>query len=109
MENNNQENINQQFEQQFGTPAAQHPTPAPMRGPMELPNSTAVLVLGILSIVGCFCYTLPGVALGIISLVLAGRATNVYNQNPSLFTDASFKNMKAGNSCGSVCCATSVT
>ena len=34
-----------------------------------LPNSTAVLVLGILSIAICWCYGLFGVTMGIIALV----------------------------------------
>jgi hypothetical protein len=100
MENQNQENINQQFDQQFGQPGQQTPPFIPPLGPMELPNATAVLVLGILSIVGCFCYALPGVIMGIISLVLAGKATNLYTQNPGLYTESSYKNMKAGKVCG---------
>ncbi len=65
----------------------------------QLPNATAVLVLGILSIVMCFCYGLFGVALGIIALVLSGKAKNLYNQNPDLYTMSSFKNMNAGRVC----------
>ena len=38
---------------------------------IPVPNSAAVLVLGILSIVLCFCYGLIGMTLGIIALVLA--------------------------------------
>ena len=64
-----------------------------------LPNSTGVLVLGILSIVMCFCYGLFGVVLGIIALVLSGKAKALYNENPSLYTEGSFKNMKAGRIC----------
>ena len=36
----------------------------------KLPNATAVLVLGILSIVTCCCYGIPGIVAGIIGLVL---------------------------------------
>jgi len=64
-----------------------------------LPNSTGVLVLGILSIVMCFCYGLFGVALGIIALVLSGKAKTLYEQNQELYTEGSFKNMKAGRIC----------
>ncbi len=85
----NQENINQQFNQQFST----------QFGQQTLPNSTAVLVLGIISIVGCFCYGIVGLVTGIIALVLAGKATRMYNENPALFTEASYKNMKAGKVC----------
>lgn len=87
----NQDKINQQFSQQFGQSTQQ-----------QLPNATAVLVLGIVSIVGCFCYGIIGLILGIIALVLAGKATKLYNENPSLYTEASFKNMKAGKICAIV-------
>ncbi len=87
--NPTQENVNQQFNQQF----VQH------TGQQQLPNSTAVLVLGIISIVGCFCYGIIGLILGIIALVLAGKAKKIYDQNPAMFSEASFKNMKAGKIC----------
>jgi len=66
----------------------------------QLPNATAVLVLGILSIVMCFCYGLFGVALGIIALVLSGKAKALYNENPENYTISSYKNMNAGRICG---------
>lgn len=84
----NQGNINQQFAQQFGQ--------------QSVPNSTAVLVLGIISIVGCFCYGIIGLILGIIALVLAGKGLKMYNENPSLYTVASLKNLKAGKVCAIV-------
>ena len=65
----------------------------------QLPNATAVLVLGILSIVMCFCYGLFGVALGIIALVLSGKAKALYNENPEMYTINSYKNMSAGRVC----------
>ena len=64
-----------------------------------LPNATAVLVLGIVSIVGCFCYGFPGLICSIISLVLAGKDTKLYNQNPDAFTASSYGNLKAGKVC----------
>jgi hypothetical protein len=85
----NQQNINQQFQQQFGQPFGQQ----------QLPNATGVLVLGIISIVGCFCYGIVGIITGIISLVLSAKAIKMYNDNPALYTEASFKNMKAGRIC----------
>ena len=48
-----------------------------------LPNSTAVLVLGICSIIfGCF---FVGLILGIIGLNLAGKGRKMYNANPELY------------------------
>ncbi len=83
-----QQNVNQQFNQQFGQ--------------QQLPNSTAVLVLGIISIVGCFCYGIIGLILGIIALVMSGKAKKLYEENPGLYTEGSFKNMKAGRVCAIV-------
>ena len=48
-----------------------------------LPNATAVLVLGICSIVfGCFYV---GLVLGIIGIVLGSKAKKVYNANPAIY------------------------
>ncbi len=64
-----------------------------------LPNSTAVLVLGILSIVTCFCYGILGLILGIIAMVLAGKDKSLYASLPDEFTQGSFKNLNAGRIC----------
>jgi hypothetical protein len=64
-----------------------------------LPNATAVLVLGILSIVTCFCYGILGLILGIIAIVLAGKDKTLYTTSPEVFTAASFKNLNAGRIC----------
>ncbi|GGX32688.1 CCC motif membrane protein [Aquimarina muelleri] len=58
-----------------------------------LPNSTLILVLGILSIVGCCCYGI-GIILAIITLVLAKKATTLYNENQELYSG--FQNVKTG-------------
>ena len=60
----------------------------------KLPNSTLILVLGILSIVGCCCYGIPGLISAIITLVLAKKATAVYQQAPQDYSD--YGNVKAG-------------
>ncbi len=65
----------------------------------NLPNSTGILVMGILSIVFCWCWGIIGIALGIISLVLACKATKLYAEHPELYSEGSFKNMKAGKVC----------
>ncbi len=64
-----------------------------------LPNATAVLVLGIISIIGCFCYGIVGLACGIIALVLANKALALYRANPDAFTPGSYGNVKAGRIC----------
>ncbi len=74
-------------------------TNQPVAGQVALPNSTGVLVMGIISIATCWCYGIPGIALGIISLILGGKAKKLYNANPSSYTLTSYKNMKAGYTC----------
>ena len=65
-----------------------------------LPNATGVLVLGICSLALCWCYGIVGIVLGIIALVLGNKAKKLYEENPELYTESSFKNMKAGRTCG---------
>jgi hypothetical protein len=76
-----------------------NPNFSPIQEKQQLPNSTAVLVLGILSIVGCWAYGLPGLAMGIISLVLANNGEKIYKLNPDLYHEPSYNNLKAGRVC----------
>jgi hypothetical protein len=71
----------------------------PMGMQRDVPNSTAILVLGIVSIVGCFCYGIIGLGCGIAALIMANKAMQEYNQNPSAFKVASYNNAKAGKIC----------
>lgn len=66
--------------------------------PKALPNATAVLVLGILSIVTCVAYGVIGLVLGIIALVLSKKDKDLYMTNPTAYA-ASYKNSKAGKVC----------
>ena len=65
----------------------------------SLPNATAVLVLGIISIVGCFCYGIVGLICGTIALVLASKDMSKLRATPELFTEGSVKNLRAGKVC----------
>ncbi len=60
----------------------------------ELPNATLILVFGILSIVGCCCYGVVGVIFGIITLVMAKKALEIYNANPEMYLG--YQNVKIG-------------
>jgi hypothetical protein len=60
----------------------------------QLPNSTLILVFGILSIVTCCCYGILGLILGIVTLVLAKKATAIYAEDPELYSG--FQNVKTG-------------
>ena len=66
----------------------------------NLPNSTTVLVLGILSIVfSCWYFSIVGVVLSILALVLANRDLSLYYSNKTQYTLSSFNNVKAGRIC----------
>ena len=55
-----------------------------------LPNSTAVLVLGIISIVTCCCYGIVGLICAIIAIILTKKAKDIYRQSPE------YGNLQAG-------------
>ena len=59
----------------------------------KLPNATAVLILGIFSILTCCCYGI-GVILGIVALVLAKKDLALYKENPELYSD--YSNVNTG-------------
>ena len=65
----------------------------------DLPNATTTLVLGILSIVICWCYGIIGSILGIIGLVMGNKAVALYKQSPGVYSEASYKNANAGRIC----------
>ncbi|WP_299713283.1 CCC motif membrane protein [uncultured Tenacibaculum sp.] len=59
-----------------------------------LPNANVVLILGILSILGCCCYGLPGILLGVVALILHKKDKDLYLANPSIYTN--YSNLNAG-------------
>jgi len=59
----------------------------------KLPNSTLILVFGIISIVLCCCYGI-GIILGIIALVLSAKAIKLYKENPDQYSG--YKNVTTG-------------
>jgi len=61
-----------------------------------LPNASVVLVLGIISIILCWCHGIIGLIIAIIALVLANKDLALYNQNPQMYTPASYSNLKSG-------------
>ncbi|PWL24753.1 MAG: hypothetical protein DCO96_13210 [Fluviicola sp. XM-24bin1] len=64
----------------------------------ELPYAVATLVLGILSILGCFTYGIIGLICGIIALSLHSKDKSMYEKNKA-FYDKSYKVASAGNVC----------
>ena len=73
--------------------------PTNVQQPLILPNSTAALVLGIVSIASLCCCSIVGFVLGIIGLVLGVNAMALYHQSPDVYSEASFKNANAGKIC----------
>lgn len=71
----------------------------PQFGQLSLPNSGAVLTLGIISIALCWCYGVVALTCGIIALVLANKSLVIYKANPSIYTLSSYNNLKAGRVC----------
>ncbi|MBQ0735488.1 CCC motif membrane protein [Aquimarina celericrescens] len=59
-----------------------------------LPNSTLILVFGILSILGCCCYGILGIIFAVVAIVLAKKATALYMENPELYEG--YNNVKTG-------------
>jgi len=86
----------------FETQSANYNTNANLNysnGNQSIPNSTGVLVLGILSICFFWCYGLFSIIMAIIALVLASGAEREYQANPGKYALASYKNVKAGKIC----------
>jgi hypothetical protein len=59
----------------------------------KLPNATAVLILGILSILGC-CFYAVGMIFSIIALVMAKKDMALYALNPGSYDN--YSNLKTG-------------
>lgn len=69
-------------------------------GMEQLPNATAALVLGIVSIALCWCYGIVGLITGIIAVVIGSKAMKAHALEPGRYTEGSFKNAQAGKVCG---------
>ena len=64
----------------------------------QLPNAVATLVLGIISIVGCLFYGLPGLICGIIAIALHTKDKRMY-QGDKIHYANSYKLANAGYIC----------
>lgn len=60
----------------------------------SLPNATATLVLGILSLLSCFCYGFPGMLFAGIALAISVKPMKMYKAEPDLYSD--YGNLRAG-------------
>jgi uncharacterized membrane protein len=59
-----------------------------------LPNASATLVLGILSIVFSCCTGIIGIILGIIALAISAKSVKLYKENPEKWSG--YSNLNAG-------------
>lgn len=60
----------------------------------KLPNATAVLVLGILSILTCCCYGIIGIILSVIALAIGSKDFKTYQLDPEKFDN--YQHLKIG-------------
>ncbi len=60
----------------------------------QLPNATAVMILGILSLVTCCCYGIFGLIFSGIALILANKDMKLYKENPELYSN--YGNLNTG-------------
>ena len=63
----------------------------------KLPNATLTLILGILSILACCCYGLPGIICAAIALIVSAKSNKLLKENPNGYSDGG--NHKAGRIC----------
>ncbi len=63
-----------------------------------LPNATAVLVLGILSIATCVAWGIIGLVCGIIALSIYPKDRRMFESNPKYYAE-SYKSSRAGYIC----------
>jgi|688.fasta_scaffold246366_2 hypothetical protein len=68
----------------------------------ELPNHMVVMILGILSILTCCCWGIPGLIMGIVALLLAAKSKKLIEENPGSYTSGSIKNLNTGRICAIV-------
>ncbi len=66
----------------------------------NLPNSSTILTLGILSILTiCCCGSFVPTVFAVIALAMAGKPIQLYKQNPNQYTYSSYNNVKTGRIC----------
>lgn len=66
----------------------------------QAPNATAILILGILSIVlSCLGGGIVGLVLGIICLALTGQSKRLIRASAESYDESSIKNVEAGRVC----------
>jgi hypothetical protein len=62
--------------------------------PEKLPNATPTLILGVLSIILCWCYGIFSLILGAVGLLISKKDLAAYRENPAKFTN--YNNLNVG-------------
>ena len=65
-----------------------------------LPNATATLVLGILSIITCWCYGILGIILGVVALFISNNSVKLHKENPEAYDG--WQNLNIGRICAMI-------
>lgn len=87
---------NKNFNSQSNIPP-QYP---PYYFPVAVPNSGAILTLGILSLISiCCCGAFLSPIFSVIALIMSSKAIKIYKQNPAQFTKSSYNNINTGKIC----------
>ena len=67
---------------------------------LPVPNSNAILTLGILSIITCCCCNgIIGIILSIIAIVLAAKSKREFNRNSDMYDERTLGKVNAGRTC----------
>lgn len=82
-------------------PNVRQATPSGGPGQKQIPNAISVMVLGIISIVGCGFYGIPGLVCGIIALALHRKVKAIHDSDPAAYA-RSYRFARAGYICGIV-------
>jgi uncharacterized membrane protein len=69
---------------------------------VRVPFDKTVLILGILSIVGAFCFGVVGLIFSIMALALSTDPSRAYQTNPDRFVPSSYRQLKSGVTYGTV-------
>ncbi len=69
---------------------------------VDLPRADLTLALGIISIITCFILGVVGIAVGLLARKTSNESVELYELAPELYTNHSYKNLKAGRMCAKI-------
>lgn len=94
------QNINNSNSSNYSQPPPNNPRQNIYQYQQNLPNASAILTLGILSILTiCCCGSFVPTIFAVIALAMASKPLQLYKQNPGQYTYSSYNNIKTGRIC----------